>query len=217
MTRSDLEKCVHRYRHLCLHLCSHFGSSSCVCSFAIGVKAASLASAMDPATREAYDNAKSTFASLLGEDFLAPTVTAATSFSSAAGSSCSNAAPPPPIMPLTGKASAPTIMQPTAKAYDEAPWRKRVDRPEQPVTPPRKPPQPQGPPLQQVRSPCLADWSLLPKEYGYWNWDDDTAMLEDEVATKYDMPWKLRGPPAPPNGGPELWLGLPFHAAKGVW
>ena len=120
-------------------------------------------------------------------------------------------------MPLTGKASAPTIMQPTAKAYDEAPWRKRVDRPEQPVTPPRKPPQPQGPPLQQVRSPCLADWSLLPKEYGYWNWDDDTAMLEDEVATKYDMPWKLRGPPAPPNGGPELWLGLPFHTTKGVW
>ena len=62
----------------------------------------------------------------------------------------------------------------------------------------------------------------LPDEYRQWitegRWDSEEAKaLEGELASKWMIPWKLRGPPGPDEGGPLLGRGMAYRANQGKW
>ena len=62
----------------------------------------------------------------------------------------------------------------------------------------------------------------LPEEYkawvrsGYWT-DPDALSLESELAAKFMVPWGLRGPPGPDDGGPLLWRDMSYRPKQGKW
>lgn len=68
-------------------------------------------------------------------------------------------------------------------------------------------------------------WRLreeLPQEYRDWvlarDWTSEAGLkLEAELAAKYCVPWALRGPPAPCNGGPALWRNMQWRPGTQKW
>ena len=49
--------------------------------------------------------------------------------------------------------------------------------------------------------------------------DDEILSLaaEAEVAKELGVPWKLRGPPPPTEGGPSTWRGQQYRHGSGRW
>ena len=62
----------------------------------------------------------------------------------------------------------------------------------------------------------------LPDEYRQWitdgRWESEEGLaLEAEISRKWMIPWKLRGPPGPDEGGPLVWRGMVYRAVSGKW
>ena len=54
--------------------------------------------------------------------------------------------------------------------------------------------------------PALAPASDLPRGYSWEDWNDPEALLQEaKLAEEHKIPFKLRGPCSPMDGGPDLW------------
>ena len=57
-----------------------------------------------------------------------------------------------------------------------------------------------------VVTPALAPASELPRGYSWVDWNEPEALLQEaKLAEEHKIPFKLRGPCSPMDGGPDLW------------
>ena len=80
---------------------------------------------------------------------------------------------------------------------------------------------PSAPPLApQPSAHEKHDWATeVPPEYGHWaDWNSWVALNEEfTMASRFRIPWRLRGPPGPGRGGPTSWRNMKFRFSSRVW
>jgi hypothetical protein len=70
------------------------------------------------------------------------------------------------------------------------------------------------------RTTFCQDPIKVPNGYGedWEDWDDvQTRALEEHIALCHGMDWADRGPPPPDDGGPMLWLDMPYNSRLKRW
>ena len=55
-------------------------------------------------------------------------------------------------------------------------------------------------------------------EYNWEDWNSKEALDEEHaMACLHHLPWPVRGPPGPKNGGPKSWRGMVYRENSGKW
>jgi hypothetical protein len=55
-------------------------------------------------------------------------------------------------------------------------------------------------------------------EYNWDDWNDEDALTQEHAAAAiHHLPWNVRGPPGPKNGGPQTWRGMTYRPGTDKW
>ena len=55
-------------------------------------------------------------------------------------------------------------------------------------------------------------------EYNWEDWNDPKSLEEEHaLAAMHHLPWNVRGPPGPKQGGPQTWRGMKFREGADKW